>query len=209
MTHFATADDRGDDLFAAQLEAFREFVDGGRPRRPDRPRRQQRRRAARAGQPLRHGALRHRHLRDGSVRRGPGRPRARAGAVAALLGRGGAPLRGGRLGRLRAPLDGLGADLGRHRPDRLRRRLAARADQQLRRADRRAAPPAGRHGQHGQRDGGARPGHRRGGGRRGGADRRAGRRAHTGRGGGAPARTRSTTRSPAALTPRVRRRHVP
>jgi alanine racemase len=27
MTHFATADERGDDLFHAQLEAFREFVD--------------------------------------------------------------------------------------------------------------------------------------------------------------------------------------
>ena len=27
MTHFATADERGDDLFPAQLERFREFVD--------------------------------------------------------------------------------------------------------------------------------------------------------------------------------------
>ncbi len=64
MTHFATAD--GDlEFMAAQLAAFAPFADADAPPRArDRgPCRQQRRDRARAGDPLRHGPLRHRHLR--------------------------------------------------------------------------------------------------------------------------------------------------
>ena len=107
MTHFATADDPGDDLFGAQLEASRGFVAAvGRDdlivhaansaaalREP--------------AQPLRHGALRHRALRDGPVRRRtPPRtgssPRCRLRSWVAAVRR----FEPGESRRLRAPLDG-------------------------------------------------------------------------------------------------------
>ena len=53
------------------------------------------------------------------------------------------------------------AHLGGHAADRLRRRLAAGAVEQLRRADRRAPLPGGGHGQHGQHHRRPGPGHRR------------------------------------------------
>ena len=52
--------------------------------------------------------------------------------------------------RLRPPVHRAAADVDRHDADRLRRRRAARADQQLRRAHRRPPLPAGRHREHGQ-----------------------------------------------------------
>ena len=190
MTHFATADEPGDELFGAQLDAFRRFVDDGRAATtcsstpPTAPRRC-------ATRPAHFDMVRCGVAIYGMdpFRRGPRRPRARARAVAATPGSAAVkPLRAGRVRRLRPALDGAGADLGRDGPDRLRRRLAARAHQQLRRADPRPPAPAGRHGQHGQHHGRARRRHRRGGRRRGRADRRAGGGADPGRGGGAAAR---------------------
>ena len=89
MTHFATADEPGDELFPEQLERFGEFVEElqGRPSRGSGPRRQQRRHLPRPGRALRHGPLRRGSLWPGSV---PGRPRgawARACAGARVLGR--------------------------------------------------------------------------------------------------------------------------
>ena len=107
MTHFATADEPGDDHFPAQLEPFH-GVRGGAARARTRPRPSTRPTApppSATRPPLRHGALRHRGLRARPVRRGPGRARARAGAVARVLRRGGQALRAGRERRLRAPLD--------------------------------------------------------------------------------------------------------
>ena len=198
MTHFATADDPGDDLFAAQLDGLPRVRGRGRARRADGSRGQQRRRAARPGQPLRHGPLRGRHLRDGPVRRGPRAPtgssrrsRCAPGWVPCAASRRATRPATAGAGRAAEPTWVATVPIGYG--DGWRRG----ADQQLRRADPRPPPSAGRDGQHGQRDGGARPRHRRRGRRRGGPDRRAGGGAHTGRGGGAPARTRSTTRSPA------------
>ena len=78
---------------------------------------------------LRPGALRDRDLRDGPVRRGSGRARARAGAVLRSYVGGGQADRAGRERRLRPPLRRARAPtLDRDDADRLRRRLAARAD---------------------------------------------------------------------------------
>ena len=188
MTHFATADEPGDDLFGAQLEAFREFVDDGWARRaasstrPTAPPRCATRPATStwcaAASPstawTRSARTRRAHGLEPalSLRSWVGAVRRFEAGDSAGYGRRWTARR---------------ADLGRHRADRLRRRLAARAHQQLRRADPRPPPSAGRDGQHGQRDGGARARHGRRGRRRGRADRRAGGGAHTGRGGGAPA----------------------
>src|SRR4051794_3865750 len=81
-------------------------------------------------------------------------------------------------------MGGKSAHERRRRPDRLRRWVAARADQQRRRARERQALPAGGDGEHGQHH--DRPGrrNRRQNRRRGRADRAPGRRAHPRRGGG-------------------------
>ena len=128
MTHFATADEVGDEHFPAQLERFQEFVAAVRERH---------------GRVMAHAANSAATLRDPAshfdmVRCGVAiygldpfqedpraRPRARAGAVQ-LRGRGEA-LRARGQRRLRAALDGGGADVGRDAADRLRGRLAARA----------------------------------------------------------------------------------
>ena len=145
MTHFATADEPGDDLFAAQLEAFREFVDEvGRDDLLAH--------AANSAAALRDPASHFDMVRCGVAIYGMdpfGEDPAAHGLEPALSLRSWvacrAPLRGGRLGRLRAALDGR-----RSRPgsppcrsgygDGWRRG----AHQQLRRADPRPPPPAGR-----------------------------------------------------------------
>ena len=104
-----------------------------------------------AGEPLRHGARRDRAVRRRPDEPRPGRPRARAGARAALLRRGGQADRR----RARAPATGAASSpssdsYDRDAADRLRRRDPAGAGQQLRRADRRPPLPAARDGQHGQ-----------------------------------------------------------
>ena len=127
MTHFATADEREDGLFEAQLEAFERFVaDVGRDDLVVH--------AANSAATLREPRTHFDLVRCGIAIYGmdpfhsdPSDARARARARAALLGGGGAPLRRRRLGRLRPPLDRARADLGGHRADRLRRRLAPRA----------------------------------------------------------------------------------
>ena len=198
MTHFATADERGDDHFPLQLQRFREFVG-----------------SVEGGDAVVHAANSAATLRDPEahfdmVRCGVAiygldpfqQDPADHGlepalSLQSLRGRGQA-LRAGGQRRLRAPVDGGRADLGGDSADRLWRWLAPGADQRLRRARPRQAPPAGGHREHGQRDRGPGLRHRRARGRRGGADRRPGRRAHPLRGGGESAAARSTTRSPAA-----------
>ncbi|PTL56359.1 hypothetical protein C7Y72_15440 [Paraconexibacter algicola] len=69
-------------------------------------------------------------------------------------------MRAGRERGLRAPLRRRAGHRARHRPDRLRGRLAARPHQPGRGPDRRPPLRAGRHREHGQRD--RRPGARRG-----------------------------------------------
>ena len=159
MTHFATADD--DPAFAReQLARFMPWAEALRARHGGACSLHAANSAATLGIPearldlVRCGIA---DLRHGPVRRGPGAPRARAGARAALLRRRGQADRAGRERRLRAPLRRRGADLDRHDPRRLRRRRAARADQRLRRARRRAAGPARRHGLDGQHHGRPRP----------------------------------------------------
>ena len=112
MTHFATADERGDAFFAEQLERFAAWALPLKAAHPaivlhaansagD---------AARPGRALRHGPRRRRALRPRSVRRGRRRARARAGARAALLRR----RRSRRSRRARAPATG-GASSRRRR----------------------------------------------------------------------------------------------
>ena len=144
MTHFATADD--DPAFAReQLARFLPWARAVRARAPGRAaaRRELGGRARDPRGAARHGALRDRGLRDGPVPARPGRARAGARARAALLrGRGQADARPGESAGYGRRFVAARADLARHDPDRLRRRRAARADQQLRRAGRR--PPRAR-----------------------------------------------------------------
>ena len=130
------------------------------------------------------------------------RPRAGAGARAALLPRGGQADRAGPERGLRPPLRGRGADLDRHGAGRLRRRRPAGAHQRRRPARRRAPGPARRHGLDGQRHRRPRAG-RAAAGRRGGRPARAARAAsgcsrRSGRAGSARSPTRSRARSAAA-----------
>ena len=168
MTHFATADEPGDDHFPRQLERFTAFAAEVRGDHPGVIAH-----AANSAATLRDPAAHFDMVRCGIAVYGidpfqqdAGRPGPGARAGAAQLRGGGQAVRARRQRRLRAPLDRRAADLGGHAADRLRRRLAARADQRLRRADRRPPPPAGGHGEHGQRDRRPRPRHRRRGGRR-------------------------------------------
>ena len=160
MTHFATADELGDDLLPAQLERFTRV----------------RRTAARTTRIVVHAANSAATFRDpvrtstwcaaGSPSTGStpssGDPatRARARAVARVVAGRGARFEAGDGRRLRAPLDGAASPPGWRRcpigyGDGWRRGAVER----LRRAGRRPAPPAGGHREHGQRDGrpGARP----------------------------------------------------
>jgi alanine racemase len=155
MTHFATADDPGDDFFATQLEAFREFVESvGRDDLVAH--------AANSAAALREPASHFGMVRCGIAVYGMdpfGEDPAAHGLEPALSLRSWV----GAVRRFEAgdSAGGGRADLGRHRADRLRRRLAARAHQQLRRADPRAPPSPGGDGQHGQRDRVARAGYGR------------------------------------------------
>ena len=141
MTHFATADEPGDELFPEQLERFTEFVQAARREAPEAVVH-----AANSAATFRDPAAHFDMVRCGVAIYGldpfQGDPRER-GLEPALDPRvvGGRPaaLRAGRRRRLRAPLESGRADLGRHDPDRLRRRLAARPLERLRRADRRSA----------------------------------------------------------------------
>ena len=148
MTHFATADD--DPAFAdEQLARFLPWAADVRARAPDVvvPRRELApRRSAIPDARLRPGPLRDRRLRHGPVPARPGRPRPRAGARAALA----TSPRSSASRRARARGTGGGSSptrpwLARDAPDRLRRRRAARADQQRRGAGRRPARAARRH----------------------------------------------------------------
>src|SRR6185312_1055997 len=110
---------------------------------------------------------------------------ARARAVL-LRGRGEGVPGGGERG-LRPPLRRRERHVHCGDPRRLRRRLAARADEQLRGADRRRAPPARGDDLDGQRDRRRRARRERAARRAGGADRASGQRADHRRGGRAPA----------------------
>ena len=157
----------------------------------------------RAGRAPGHGPLRRRDLRPRPVPARPGRagPGARAGA-ALLPGRGQA-LRGGRERGLRAALRRRARHVAGHDPDRLRRRLPARAHQQRRGPRRRAPRAGGRRGLDGQHHGRPRPGRAPPAepGATGGADRRrrCGPRSWPSGWG------RSTTRSRAGISERVPR----
>ncbi len=153
MTHFATADERDDEgFFSSQLAAFTELGAAGEGREPGRhrPRSEQRGDAPRPRRTLRHGPLRDRDLRDGSLRRRPAasrgsRPRSSFAPTLprSRRAREGESVGYGRRFISRAPDE--------HRRDtrRLRRWLEARPLGQRARADRRGELPAGRHRQHG------------------------------------------------------------
>ena len=134
MTHFATADEPGDELFPEQLERFGEFVEELRDDHPEAVVH-----AANSAATFRDPAAHFDMVRCGVALYGldpfqgdPGRARARACAGARVLGRRAQALRGRGRRRLRAPLARSRADLGRHRADRVRRWLAARPLERLR-----------------------------------------------------------------------------
>ena len=105
MTHFATADERGDAFFGEQLARFARLGAAAARRAPRRRRCTPPTAPATLRDPasaLRHGPRRRRDLRPGPVRRGPGRARPRARARAALLRR----RRSSRSRRARAPATG-------------------------------------------------------------------------------------------------------
>ena len=198
MTHFATADEPGDEHFPAQLERFTEFVEASAAGRISLVH------AANSAATFREPAAHFDMVRCGVAIYGWTRSRGTRPSAASsrrcrssrrwprssASSRGTAPATGG---RWRAPEPTWVA----HRADRLRRRLAPRLCQRLRRLDRRPATPlVGTVSMDNVTDRRGRR-HRRRGRRRGGADRGAGRRADPRRGGGGPARARSTTRSPA------------
>ena len=159
MTHFATADERGDPFFDEQLARFAAWVRAAARAHPelvvhaansagD---------AARPGDALRPRALRRRDLRAGPVRRRPRRARPRAALelhsyVAAVKPV--APGESAGYGRrfvAREPTHVATMPIGYGDG------CAPRADQQRRGARRRRAPAARRDGQHGQRHGRRRP----------------------------------------------------
>ena len=204
MTHFATADDLNDDgFFEQQLAAFTSWArDGSRPSS-----RSCFVHAANSAATLREPRAQFDMVRCGIAVYGMDPfgedPAARGLEPALELSSYVAevkPCAAGRERGLRTAVRRRARHLPRGAADRLRRRLAARALEQRRGADRRAPPPAGGHGQHGQHH--RRPRRRirareRLRGERGDPDRRAGQRADHRRGGGRGAWTRSTTRSPA------------
>ena len=134
MTHFATADEPGDDQFPAQLDAFRSFVEAvGRDDLVVH--------AANSAATLRDPASHFDMVRCGIAIYGMDPfhedPAAHGLEPALSLHSWVAAVRrfeAGDSGGLRPALDGRGAVLGRDGPDRLRRRLAARAHERLRRA---------------------------------------------------------------------------
>ena len=108
MTHFATADELGDDFFGEQLERFAAWAPAAAraPPGPDPARRELRRAAARRRQPLRPRPRRRRDLRPGPVPGGCRRARPRARAGARQLRRRGQALRARRERGLRPALRG-------------------------------------------------------------------------------------------------------
>ena len=157
---------------------------------------------------LRHGALRRRGLRSRPLRRRSGRVGPRAGARAALLGRGAAsPARSGEsagYGRrfvAAQPTELAVVPIGYG--DGVRRVLSNNA----RGAGRRRRRAARRHHQHGQPDRRSRAGERRRGRRAGDPARRRGRASGSAPRSSPRVRARSTTRSPCALSPRVPREY--
>ena len=152
MTHFATADD-DPEFMRQQLEAFSEFVARLRARSP-----RLTVHAANSAATLR-GAETHFEMvrcgiaiygcdpmnEDPAAHQLEPALELRSYVAAVKLAR------PGRQRRLRPPLHRRARDLDRHAADRLRRRGPPSADQQLRRADRRAPLPAGGDRQHGQR----------------------------------------------------------
>ena len=209
MTHFATADERGDDHFGASSRRFRSFVEEvGRDELLAH--------AANSAATLRDPASHFDMVRcgDRDLRHGPVPARTRpptGSSPRCRCTRTWPPC----AASSRATAPATGAAGGRSEPtwvatipigygDGWRRGLS----NDCRRADPRPPPSAGGHGQHGQHD------RRRSGddtdvevGRRGGADRPPGRRAHPRRGGGAPARhdqLRDHLRPLAARAPRAR-----
>ena len=107
MTHFATADERGDAFLGEQLDALR-GVGAAAARAPPGPRparrQQRRRRCATRRRTSTSSAAGSRVYGLDPFQRGPGRARPRAGARAALLRRRGQAVRAGRERRLRAAL---------------------------------------------------------------------------------------------------------
>ncbi len=158
MTHFATADEPGDDHFPRQLERFTAFVERVKPDHPDAVVH-----AANSAATLRDAASHFDMVRCGIAIYGLdpfNRDPADHGLEPALslssyVGRV-EPLRAGGGHRLRPDLARPAGDLGGDAAHRLRRRLAPRPVQRRRRADRRPAAAAGGHGEHGQHHGGPR-----------------------------------------------------
>ncbi len=154
MTHFATADEIGDEHFPRQLERFTAFAERMTPDHPEAIVH-----AANSAATLREPASHFDMVRCGIAVYGldpfnsdPAEHGSGAGPVAELLRGARRALRGGRGRGLRPDLARRVAHLGGHAAHRLRRRLAARTVQQRRGAGRRPAPAAGGHGEHGQRD---------------------------------------------------------
>ena len=163
MTHFATADEVGDDFFAAQLGASLALRASLRARHPGiaRARREQRGDAARRG-----GALRHGPLRDRVYGMDPfdEDPAARELEPALELRSYVADLKPARRARARATAGASSPSATRSiavLPIGYGDGVAPRAHEQRRCPRRRRAPPARRHGQHGQHHRRPRPGRRR------------------------------------------------
>ena len=164
MTHFATADELGDDFFRPSSSASETSWPSRRARR--RPVH-----AANSAAALRDPASHFDMVRCGVAiygldpfQRDPGEhglePAMTLRSWVAALRR----LEPGESAGYGRRFDRRGAHLARDGSDRLRRRLAAGAHEQRRGADRRPPPPARGSGEHGQHHGRAPPGHRRGGG---------------------------------------------
>ena len=190
MTHFATADDLGDEgFFADPAGAVR--AAGRGPLKDEQPGLLVH--AANSAAMLRSAESHFDMVRCGIAVYGMdpfgARPGARGLEPALELSSYVAevkPARRRRERRLRPALRGRARHLHRRAADRLRRRLAARAVQQRRRADRRAPPPAGghrEHGQHHRRPRARAPSAEQLRGRAGDPDRRPGQRADHRRGG--------------------------
>ena len=136
MTHFATADEPGDDFFGEQLQRFRTWLATDAARLPAHAA-NSRRAAARPAATSTWCARASRSTawtRSGGPRRA--RPRRRRSTLRSRVAAVKAIAAGESAG-LRPALRRRARDDARHDPDRLRRRLPPRADQQRRRADRR------------------------------------------------------------------------
>ena len=159
MTHFATADDRGDDFFGEQLDRFTAWAAGYRELVVH---------AANSAALLREPRAHFDMARCGVAVYGLDPFGVDAGAhdlepalaLQSWVGASKPCAPGESAGYGRMFVARVGDWRGRG-PGRVRRRVAPGAVQQRRRADRRAAAAAGGHGQHGQRDRRPRPGQRR------------------------------------------------